>query len=99
MNATDPLFALTGRAASTPGQAMQQFGSAGFALDSSPGIFNPESNYAGNLATQNSQAQMDARTATAANQAGMFSGLLGGIGSAAGGAFRGGFSAGGLFNK
>jgi len=99
MNATDPLFALTGRAASTPGQAMQQFGSAGFALNSSPGIFNPESNYGGNLAAQNSQAQMDARTATAANQAGMTAGILGGLGSAAGGAFTGGFSAGGLFNR
>ena len=99
MNATDPLFALTGRAASTPGQAMQQFGSAGFALNSSPGIFNPESNYAGNLATQNSQNIMDANAATASNQAGMMSGLFSGIGSAAGGALTGGFSAGGLFNK
>jgi len=78
---------------------MQQFGSAGFALNSSPGIFNPESNYAGNLATQNYQGQMDANAASASNAAGMTAGLLGGLGSAAGGAFTGGFSAGGLFNK
>lgn len=95
MGASDPLFALTGRAATTPGQAMAQFGSANFALDSSPGIFNPESQYAGNLATQNYQGQMDARTATAANQAGMMAGLIGGVGQAAGGIFGGGFAKGG----
>ena len=89
MNATDPLFALTGRAASTPGQAMQQFGSAGFALNSSPGIFNPESNYAGNLATQNSQNIMDANAATASNQAGMISGAFQGLGSLGGGFLAG----------
>ena len=95
MGASDPLFALTGRAATTPGQAMAQFGSANFALDSSPGIFNPESQYAGNLATQNYQGQMDARTATAANQAGMMAGLMGGVSQAAGGIFGGGFAKGG----
>ena len=95
MGASDPLFALTGRAATTPGQAMAQFGSANFALDSSPGIFNPESQYAGNLATQNYQGEMDARTATAANQAGMMGGLIGGVGQAAGGIFGGGFAKGG----
>jgi len=95
MGASDPLFALTGRAATTPGQAMAQFGSANFALDSSPGMFNPESQYAGNLATQNYQGQMDARTATAANQAGMMAGLIGGVGQAAGGIFGGGFAKGG----
>ena len=98
MNATDPLFALTGRAASTPGQAMRQFGSAGFALNSSPGIFNPESNYGGNLATQNSQAQMDARTATASNRAGMTSGLLQGFGALGGGLAGGIGAAGGASN-
>ena len=97
LGASDPLFALTGRAATTPNQAMAQFGSGNFALDSSPGLFNPESQYAGNLATQNFQGQMDARTATAANQAGMFGGLLGGLGSAAGGIFSGGFARGGAF--
>jgi len=95
MGASDPLFALTGRAATTPGQAMAQFGSANFALDSSPGMFNPESQYAGNLATQNYQGEMDARTATAANQAGMMGGLIGGVGQAAGGIFGGGFAKGG----
>lgn len=89
MNASDPLFALTGRAASTPGQAMQQFGSAGFSLNSSPGIFNPESNYAGNLATQNYQGQMDANAASASNKAGMMSGLFQGFGSLGGGFLAG----------
>ena len=85
----DPLLALTGRSANAPMMAQQGFGSAGFSLDSSPGIFNPESNYGGNLAAQNSQAQMDARTATAANQAGMTSGLLQGFGSLGGGFLAG----------
>lgn len=90
LGAQDPLFALTGRATSTPQQAMAQFGSAGFSLDSSPGIFNPESNYAGQLATQNYQGAMDARTATAANRAGIFSGILGGAANVVGGMARGG---------
>ena len=84
LGAQDPLFALTGRAGSTPQQAMAQFGSSGFSLDSSPGIFNPESNYAGNLSTQNWQGQMDARTATAANKAQMWSAVLGAGGEIAG---------------
>jgi len=71
------MHTLTGRASQAPQQAMAQFGSAGFSLDSSPGIFNPESNYAGNLATQNWQGEMDARTATAANKANMWSAVLG----------------------
>jgi len=90
LGAQDPLFALTGRATSTPQQAMAQFGSAGFSLDSSPGIFNPESNYAGQLATQNWQGTMDARTATASNRAGIFSGILGGASNVVGGMARGG---------
>ena len=81
----DPLLALTGRSANAPIMAQQGFGSAGFSLDSSPGIFNPESNYGGNLAAQNSQAQMDARTATAANRAGITSAIIGAVGSTAGG--------------
>ena len=85
LGAQDPLFALTGRAGSTPQQAMAQFGSAGFSLDSSPGIFNPESNYAGQLNTQNWQGEMDARAATASNAAGMFSGVMQGLGSLGGG--------------
>jgi len=86
---TDALFALTGRASSAPGQAMAQFGSGGFALDSSPGIFNPESNYSGNLATQNYQGIMDANAASASNKAGMMSGLFQGLGSLGGGFLAG----------
>ncbi len=85
MSNFDVLAALTGRSGMAPQQATQQFGSAQFALDSSPAIFNPESQYAGQLATQNSQAQMDARTATAANRSNMFSGFMQGLGSFGGG--------------
>jgi len=85
----DVLAALTGRSGMAPQQATQQFGSAQFALDSSPGIFNPESPYAGQLATQNSQAEMDARTATAANRSNMFSGFMQGLGTFGGGFYQG----------
>jgi len=68
----DPLLALTGRSGTAPMMAQQGFGSSGFALNSSPGLFNPESAYAGALAGSNQQNIMDARTATAANKANMF---------------------------
>jgi hypothetical protein len=84
----DPLLALTGRSGTAPMMAQQGFGSSGFALDSSPAIFNPESPYSGALAASNQQNIMDARTATAANRANMFGGLMGGLGSFAGGFFR-----------
>jgi len=86
----DPLMALTGRSGTAPMMAQQGFGSSGFALDSSPAIFNPESPYAGALAASNQQNIMDARTATAANRAGMFSGLMGMGGSILGGMATGG---------
>ena len=65
----------------TGANVAQQFGAAGYGLESSPAIFNPESAYAGALSTQNWQGQMDARTATAANRAAMTGGLLGAGGS------------------
>jgi hypothetical protein len=86
----DPLLALTGRSGTAPMMAQQGFGSSGFALDSSPAIFNPESAYAGSLAASNQQNIMDARTATAANRANMFGGLLGGAGRVFGGMATGG---------
>ena len=86
----DVLQALTGRSGNAPMMAQQQFGSAGFSLDSSPAIFNPESQYAGALATQNYQGQMDARTATASNRAGMLQGLMGMGGGIIGGMAKGG---------
>lgn len=85
----DPLLALTGRTGNSPMMAQQGFGGAGFSLESSPAIFNPESAYAGSLATSNQQNIMDARTATAANRAGMFGGLMSGLGSLGGGLFHG----------
>lgn len=90
LGASDPLFALTGRASRVPGDVSNQFGTANFALDSSPAIFNPESQYAGQLATQNYQGIMDARTATASNRAGMIGGLLGAGGNIIGGMATGG---------
>lgn len=84
----DPLLALTGRTGNSPMLAQQGFGGAGFSLESSPAIFNPESAYAGSLATSNQQNIMDARTATAANRASMFGGLMSGLGSLGGGLFK-----------
>jgi len=84
----DPLLALTGRTGNSPMMAQQGFGGAGFSLESSPAIFNPESAYAGSLNTQNYQGEMDARTATAANRAGMFGGLMSGLGSLGGGLLK-----------
>lgn len=86
----DPLLALTGRTGNSPMMAQQGFSGAGFSLDSSPAIFNPESAYAGSLNTQNYQGEMDARTATAANRAGMMQGLMGMGGSIIGGMAKGG---------
>jgi hypothetical protein len=90
MGAVDPLMALTGRSAMAPSMNQQGFGGAAFSLNSSPAIFNPESAYAGALNTQNYQAEMDARTASAANSAGMMSGLMGMGGDILGGMATGG---------
>jgi hypothetical protein len=85
----DPLYALTGRTGTAPAMAQQGFGSAGFALNSSPAIFNPESAYAGALYSQNYQGEMDARAASAANAANMFAGAMGGLGALGGGFLAG----------
>ncbi len=90
LGAQDPLMALTGRASRVPGDVAGQFNTAGFALDSSPALFNPESAYAGSLAASNQQNIMDARTATASNRAGLLSGALGFGGSLFGGMAQGG---------
>ena len=99
LGAQDPLLALTGRASRVPGDVAGQFGTAGFALQSSPGIFNPESPAAQSIYASNQQNIMDARTATASNRANMIGGIFGGLGALGGGIFSGGFSAGGKFNK
>lgn len=95
MNPFDALLGLTGKRMNTGSNVAQQFGTAGFGLDASPAIFNPESAYAGALATQNWQGDMDARAATAANQSAMFGGLLGGGATM----LAPGFGKGGMFNK
>ena len=90
MGKFDSLLALTGRTGNSPAMAQQGFQGAGFTLNSSPAIFNPESAYAGSLAASNQQNIMDARTATAANRANMFGGLMGGAGRVLGGMATGG---------
>ena len=88
-SAVDPFLALTGRTARMPGQVAGQLGTAGFALQSGPQLFNPESQYAGALASGNQANIMNARMATAANQAAITGGLLGGLGQLGGGYFTG----------
>ena len=90
LGAQDPLMALTGRASRVPGDVAGAFNTAGFSLDSSPAIFNPESAYAGSLAASNQQNIMDARMATASNRAGLLSGALNFGGSLFGGMATGG---------
>ena len=93
MDSSDALLGLTGKRMNTGANVANQFGTAGFGLDSSPAIFNPESAYAGALNTQNWQGDMDARTATAANRSAMTGGLLGGAATM----FAPGFGKGGMF--
>lgn len=86
---TDAFMALTGRTARVPGQVAGQMGTAGFALQSGPQLFNPESAYAGALAGSNQSNLMNARMASAANKAAITGGLVSGISSMAGGHFMG----------
>jgi hypothetical protein len=79
----DAFLGMTGQRLNTGSNVAQQFGTAGFGLDASPAIFNPESAYAGALSTQNWQGQMDAKTATAANKAAMISNMIQGGASVA----------------
>jgi hypothetical protein len=51
-----------------------------------PSLFNPESSYASNIYTSNTQAQNAANAATAANKASIIGGALGGLGALGGGA-------------
>ena len=88
-SAVDPFLALTGRTARMPGQVAGQLGTAGFALQSGPQLYNPESQYAGALASQNQANVMNARMATSANQAAMTGGLIRGSGALGGGMFTG----------
>jgi hypothetical protein len=83
----DVLQAMTGRSGNTPAMAQQGFGSANFALNSSPGLFNPESSMAQAINAGNYQGELDARTATASNKASMFGGLMGFGGGLMGGLF------------
>lgn len=77
---SDPFMAILGRSAAPQGLA-----GAGFSLQSQPQIFNPYDPYAGGIYASNQQNIMDARTATAANRAGLAGALIGAGGAAAGG--------------
>lgn len=81
----DPFMALTGRTARVPGQVAGQMGTAGFALQAGPQLFNPESAYAGALSGSNQANIMNARMASAANKSAIMGGALGGLGSLGGG--------------
>ena len=81
----DPFLALTGRSGGIGGQVMNQMGGAGFALQSGPQLFNPESQYAGALASGNQANIMNARMATAANKAAITGSLISAVGSIGGG--------------
>lgn len=83
----DVLQAMTGRSGNTPAMAQQGFGSANFSLNSSPGLFNPESSMAQAINAGNYQGELDARTATASNKASMFGGLMNFGGGLLGGLF------------
>lgn len=72
------------------GRPSQSFGmTGGFAGASqsfNPGqLFNPESQYAGDIYNQNYQGQLAANTASAANSAALTGGIIGGVGKIAGG--------------
>lgn len=83
----DVLQAMTGRSGSTPAMAQQGFGSANFSLNSSPGLFNPESSMAQAINAGNYQGELDARTASASNRTSLFGGMLGFGGGLLGGLF------------
>jgi len=79
----DPFMQILGR----QGQAFSTaggYGSQGQGMASGigPKIFQPESQYAGDIAASNYQGQLAARTASGQNRSGMMSGLFQGLGSA-----------------
>lgn len=82
----DPFMAILGRP-SQSFQASQGFGGQAGAMNQSagPGLFNPESAYAGNLYNSNYQGLLSARTASSASKAAMVGGIAQGVGSVVGG--------------
>lgn len=84
----DPFMQILGRQSRvTPASYMGATGQAG---SYNPGqLFNPESQYAGDLYQSNQQSQLAANTASASNNSALFGGLLG-----AAGMFGGGYLAG-----
>ncbi len=76
----DPFMAILGRPSSvSPAMAGGVLGQAGGF--NAGQMFSPESAYAQNLYAGNQQAQIAARTASASNRAGLFGGLMKGLGS------------------
>ena len=86
----DPFMAILGRPSSvSPAMAGGVVGQAqGFNAGQ---MFSPESAYAQNIYAGNQQQQLAARTASAANRAAMFGGVMKGLGSLGGGLFHGRF--------
>tara|TARA_Y100000593_G_scaffold93634_1_gene189262 strand:+ start:577 stop:1458 length:882 start_codon:yes stop_codon:yes gene_type:complete len=81
----DPFMAILGRP-SQSFSASQGFGQQGFATtQTSPGLFSPESQYAGDVYASNQQTLLGARQATAANRAAVQSGIFQGLGALGGG--------------
>jgi hypothetical protein len=83
---SDPFQAILGRP-SMAFQSAQGFGQQGMygTQMAGPSLFNPESSYANNIYGGNQQAQNAANIASAQAKASMIGGIMGGLGSAAGG--------------
>lgn len=81
----DPFMAILGRPSQVFG-ATQNVGNAAYGMSQNmgPKLFNPESQYAADIANQNYQGQLAARTATAANKSSILGGAIGAAGNIGG---------------
>jgi hypothetical protein len=83
--AADPFMAILGRPSQTLGLA-PSFGAQGMAVGqtAAPRLFNPESQYASQLHTQNSNLAFEANKASAEANAALMGGIIGGVGQLGG---------------
>ncbi len=79
----DPFMAILGRSGVAPNAGISM-GSQGQSMNSGP-VFNPESAYAGSLAANNYNGQLNASKASAEANAAVVSGAMGMVGGIAGG--------------
>jgi hypothetical protein len=79
----DPFMAILGRPSQAFNQA-QGYGGQGMGMagSSGPRLFNPESQYAGDIYNQGWQGQLAARTATASNKAALWGAGMSAVGNA-----------------